>query len=153
ALCGNANAQCPRCLRQIGLHLGRAADNRDRLGSATDTAVARQLKVPVVLLRNLRLALGISSPPKRPPPPKLVLAPDRLAAYRNGTLTPEVVARQSGTTRGAVVRWRARHIDQLECPPPPDPIPAAFRDPRLSPEVVADLYGVVPATVWKWRRQ
>jgi len=142
---------CPRCQHRMALHLGRVMAGRAALGTAPDTNVARSLKVPVVLVRNIRRALGIPDPPLQRGRWS-GLAPAEVAVYRDGTLSHAAAAKRAGTTTKAVRTWRERHLDELECPPPPDPVPPAVRDPRIPAEVAAELYGLTPVTVWKWRR-
>jgi hypothetical protein len=151
ALRHTGDAQCPRCMHRIGLHLGRVAAARHRLGTATDTEVARAVKAPVVLVRNLRLALGVVAPPRKPRA-GTALTPERLAIYRDGRLSNATAAHQTGSTEQAVRSWRARHPDELECPPPPERVPPAFYDRSIPAGVVAELYDLAPATVWRWRR-
>jgi hypothetical protein len=146
-------ARCPRCYRTVGMHLLRIAANRQLLGTANDTALARQLKVPVVMIRNVRGALGIAGQSRRNAGQGGKLSPEQLAIYRNGALCNICAARAAGVSRVSVRVWRARHLDMLECPKAPDPIPPEFFDPGLSDSVVADLTGCTSGTVWKWRRQ
>ena len=145
-------ARCPRCYRQVGMHLLRIAANKPLLGTVNDTALAKQLKVPVVMIRNVRGALGVAGQSRRSAGQGAKLTPEQLAIYCNGALCNLCAARAAGVSRVSVRVWRTRHLDLLECLPPPDPIPPEFFDPGLSDSVVADLTGTMPGTVWKWRR-
>src|SRR5689334_13360861 len=115
---------CPRCQHRIGLHLGRIMAAAERLGTDSDTIIARSLKVPVVLLKNVRRALCIADPrPRDRRTPGGGLSAEQLAVYRDGTLGPAEAAQRASTTIKAVRVWRERHLNEITCPQPPDPIP------------------------------
>jgi hypothetical protein len=146
------NGRCPRCYRSVGMHLVRIVANRALLGTMHDTTLARQLKVPVVMVRNVRGALEVPGLARKHAGHGQKLSPEHLAVYRNGWLCNVCAAKASGANVVSVRIWRSRHLDLLDCPPPPDPIPPEFFDPALADTMVADLTGCVPGTVWKWRR-
>jgi transposase-like protein len=147
------NPYCPRCRHAVGLHIARLAEGLGELGRDTDTTVARALKVPVVMLRNLRILLEIPAAPPRIPGYAVRLTAEQLAAYRDGQMSVTEAASRAGTSVSAVRGWRQRHIDQVDCPPPPEPIPPPFYDLSVPEETVARVCGCVAGTVWKWRRQ
>ena len=145
-------ARCPRCYRAVAMHLVRIAANRALLGTMHDTTLARKLKVPVVMVRNVRGALNIPGQVRRATGQGAKLTPNQFAIYRNGSLCNSCAAKEAGVSVVSVRVWRTRHLDLVVCPPAPDPIPPEFFDPALADTVVADLLGCAPGTVWKWRR-
>ena len=145
-------ARCPRCYRAVAMHLVRIAANRALLGTMHDTTLARKLKVPVVMVRNVRGALDIPGQVRRATGQGAKLTPNQFAIYRNGSLCNSCAAKEAGVSVVSVRVWRTRHLDLVVCPPAPDPIPPEFFDPALADTVVADLLGCAPGTVWKWRR-